>query len=45
MRSIDRRQNMALKTFGTMAVDWEERVNFDRLRNDRLASAEPHLMG
>ncbi len=27
---------MALKTFGTMAVDWEERVNFDRLRNDRL---------
>ena len=28
---------MALKTYGTMAVDWEERVNFDRLRNDRLA--------
>ena len=28
---------MALKTFGTMEVDWEERVNFDRLRNDRLA--------
>ena len=27
---------MALKTFGTMAVDWEERVNFERLRNDRL---------
>ena len=28
---------MAIKSFGTMAVDWEERVNFDRLRNDRLA--------
>jgi len=28
---------MALKTFGTMAVDWEERVNFDRLRRERLA--------
>ena len=28
---------MAIKSFGTMAVGWEERVNFDRLRNDRLA--------
>src|SRR3972149_5405266 len=28
---------MALKTFGTMAVDWEERVNYDRLRRERLA--------
>ncbi len=28
---------MALKTFGTMAVEWEERVNFDRLRDDRLS--------
>ncbi|MCH7653449.1 MAG: aminopeptidase P family protein [Chloroflexi bacterium] len=27
---------MALKTYGTMAVDWEERVNFERLRTDRL---------
>jgi len=27
---------MALKTFGTMAVDWEERVDFDRLRRERL---------
>lgn len=27
---------MALKTYGTMAVDWEERINFERLRNDRL---------
>ena len=27
---------MALKTFGTMAVDWEQRVDFDRLRRERL---------
>src|SRR5437762_9345867 len=24
------------KTFGLMAVDWEKRVDFDRLRRDRL---------
>ena len=29
---------MGLKTFGLMAVDWEERVNFERLRQDRLES-------
>jgi Xaa-Pro aminopeptidase len=28
---------MALKTYGSMAVDWEERLNFDRLRSERLA--------
>jgi Xaa-Pro aminopeptidase len=28
---------MAIKTFGVMGVDWEERVNFDRLRIERLA--------
>jgi len=27
---------MALKTYGLMGVDWEERVNFERLRTDRL---------
>jgi Xaa-Pro aminopeptidase len=27
---------MSLKTFGLMAVDWEERVNIERLRQDRL---------
>ena len=27
---------MGLKTYGLMAVDWEERVNIDRLRRDRL---------
>jgi len=28
---------MGLPTYGTMAVDWEERVRFDRLREERLA--------
>ena len=28
---------MALKTYGTMSVDWEERVDFERLRTQRLA--------
>jgi Xaa-Pro aminopeptidase len=28
---------MALKTYGTMGVDWEERADFDRLRVERLA--------
>src|SRR3954452_19962304 len=28
---------MGLHTYGTMAVDWEERVRFDRLREERLA--------
>src|SRR5213076_1748336 len=27
---------MGLKTFGLMVVDWEERVNLERLRQDRL---------
>ena len=27
---------MALKTYGLMGVDWEERVNFERLRTERL---------
>jgi Xaa-Pro aminopeptidase len=28
---------MALKTYGTMGVDWEERADFDRLRTERLS--------
>lgn len=28
---------MAIKSYGLMGVDWEERVNFERLRNERLA--------
>ncbi len=27
---------MAIKTYGTMAVDWERRIDFDRLRKERL---------
>ena len=34
---------MALKTYGTMAVDWENRVDFDRLRRERLAKAHAEL--
>src|ERR1700720_415664 len=32
--------SMALPTYGTMAVDWENRVDFDRLRRERLARAK-----
>src|SRR6202790_4897253 len=28
---------MAIKTYGLMGVDWEERVNFERLRTERLS--------
>ena len=34
---------MALKTFGTNGVDWEERVDYERLRNERLARAKQFL--
>ena len=34
---------MALRTYGTMQVDWEQRVDFDRLRTERLARAKAHL--
>ena len=34
---------MGLKTYGTMAVDWEERINFERLRTERLARAKEAL--
>ena len=34
---------MPIKTFGTMAVDWEERVHFDRLRVERLARIKTQL--
>ena len=34
---------MPIATFATNAVDWEERINFDRLRSDRLASLRRHL--
>src|SRR5436309_3007759 len=35
--------SMALKTYGTMAVDWEQRINFDRLRTERLDRAKSML--
>jgi Xaa-Pro dipeptidase len=34
---------MALKSFGLMAVDWEQRVDFDRLRRERLARLRRQL--
>jgi len=34
---------MALKTHGTMAVDWEQRIDFDRLRRERLQKAKDLL--
>src|ERR687887_2397936 len=34
---------MGLRTFGTMSVDWEQRVDFDRLRRERLARAKRGL--
>jgi len=34
---------MGLKTFGLMAVDWEERVNIERLRQERLARVKTAL--
>ena len=34
---------MGVRTYGTMAVDWEERVDFERLRRERLARAKEGL--
>ena len=34
---------MSSKTFGLMAVDWEERINIDRLRRERLERAKKLL--
>src|SRR4051794_31132671 len=34
---------MAIRTYGTNAVDWEERVDLDRLRGDRLARLRAQL--
>src|SRR3954469_19128065 len=33
----------ATATFGTNAVDWEQRIDLDRLRNDRLADLRERL--
>src|ERR671934_44807 len=34
---------MGIRTYGTNAVDWEQRTDFDRLRNERLARAKSAL--
>ncbi len=34
---------MGLKTYGLMAVDWEQRVDMDRLRRERLARVKAFL--
>src|SRR6266567_4172079 len=34
---------MAIRTFGTSAVDWEQRVDFERLRTQRLARLTARL--
>jgi Xaa-Pro aminopeptidase len=34
---------MKLRAFGTMGVDWEERVDFERLRRERLERAKGRL--
>ncbi len=34
---------MALKTYGLMGIDWEERVDFERLRTERLARVKKLL--
>src|SRR3954453_16499730 len=34
---------MATRTYGTMAVDWEQRVDMERLRTERLARAKEFL--
>jgi Xaa-Pro aminopeptidase len=35
---------MGLPTYGTMAVDWEKRIDFDSLRTDRVARAREQLV-
>ncbi|MDR7543224.1 MAG: Xaa-Pro peptidase family protein [Armatimonadota bacterium] len=34
---------MALRTYGLMAVDWEERIDMERLRTERLARVKQFL--
>jgi Xaa-Pro aminopeptidase len=34
---------MAVRTYGTMVVDWEQRADMDRLRTERLARAKQFL--
>jgi len=34
---------MKLRSYGTMAVDWEQRVDYERLRTERLARIKKML--
>src|SRR5919197_947100 len=34
---------MTIRSYGVMGVDWEQRVDFDRLRRERLEGAKQHL--
>ena len=34
---------MKLRSYGTMGVDWEQRVDFERLRTERLARIKQFL--
>src|SRR5579864_4713978 len=34
---------MKLKSYGTMSVDWEQRVDYERLRTERLARVKQFL--
>src|SRR2546426_10895097 len=36
----DREGLVAIRTFGSMGVDWEQRIDFDRLRRERLAGVK-----
>src|SRR5712664_3303136 len=36
-------ESMAIRTFGSMGVDWEQRIDFDRLRRERLARVKALL--
>src|SRR3954462_9773873 len=42
-KRLRRRGAMGIHTYGSMGVDWEERVRFDRLREERLARIKAQL--
>src|SRR5882757_10879402 len=39
----DERRRLTIQSYGVMGVDWEERVNFERLRTERLTRAKDGL--
>src|SRR3954462_14527190 len=42
-KRLRRRGAMGIHTYGSMGVDWEERVRFERLREERLARIKAQL--